>query len=31
MTKNWMIIIQFLVTNKERNLCDLENIFGMFN
>ena len=31
MTKNWMIIIQFLVTTKERKLCDLENIFGMFN
>ena len=26
-----MIIIQCLVTNKERKLCDLENIFGMFN
>lgn len=31
MTKTCMIIIQFLVTNKERKLCDLENIFGMFN
>ena len=31
MTENCMIIIQCLVTNKERKLCDLENIFGMFN
>lgn len=30
MTKNCTIIIKLLVTNKERKLCDLENILGMF-